>query len=197
MRDQAAPLLAATSATCQALLAEGRGRGAEGAEAWAAAADAWQELPRPYTAAQARERQAHCLRAAGHRDAARAELRATADAFTDLGAWHDADRLRRTLTAGDVGPATTRRAGRPGYGDRLSPRELEVVRLVTSGLTNREIATALSRSPKTVAAQLNSAMRKHGVSSRTALAVRITQAGYAPNTPHSDDTPNPPPTAPD
>lgn len=52
------------------------------------------------------------------------------------------------------------------------------MQLLLSGLTNREIAVALSRSPKTVAAQLNSAMRKHGVSTRTALAVVVTQARY-------------------
>jgi DNA-binding NarL/FixJ family response regulator len=45
-------------------------------------------------------------------------------------------------------------------------------------LTNREIALALSRSPKTVAAQLNSAMRKHGVTTRTALAVAFAQSRH-------------------
>ncbi|MGD6699308.1 LuxR C-terminal-related transcriptional regulator, partial [Xanthomonas citri pv. citri] len=54
---------------------------------------------------------------------------------------------------------------------------LEVVRLVVTGRTNREIARAVSRSPKTVAAQLNSAMRKLGVTSRTALAVLAVEAG--------------------
>ncbi|MEU0785755.1 AAA family ATPase [Streptomyces sp. NPDC006173] len=66
--------------------------------------------------------------------------------------------------------------GRRGYGSRLSPRESEVVRLVLRGMTNRQIAVELSRSPSTVGAQLKSAMRKHGVASRTALAVAVTQA---------------------
>lgn len=73
-----------------------------------------------------------------------------------------------------------RLGGRPGYGNRLSPRELDVVGLLLRGLTNREIAGALSRSPSTVAAQLKSAMRKFGVTSRTALAVSVTQAGILP-----------------
>jgi DNA-binding NarL/FixJ family response regulator len=72
------------------------------------------------------------------------------------------------------------RGGRRGYGDQLSPRELEVVRLMLTGLTNPAIAQALSRSPKTIAAQLNSAMRKYGVTSRTALAVNVTRAGITP-----------------
>jgi DNA-binding NarL/FixJ family response regulator len=96
--------------------------------------------------------------------------------FAALGAADDADRVERTLRQhGEATGTTRRRAGRPGYGDQLSPRELEVVELLLSGLTNREIAVTLSRSPKTVAAQLNSAMRKHGVTTRTALAVMIAQ----------------------
>ena len=66
--------------------------------------------------------------------------------------------------------------GRRGYGDQLSPRKLEVVRLVVAGHTNREIAHTLCRSLKTVQMQLKSATRKLGVSSRTALAVRVVQA---------------------
>ncbi|MER5603699.1 LuxR C-terminal-related transcriptional regulator, partial [Streptomyces sp. NPDC002265] len=69
------------------------------------------------------------------------------------------------------------RGGRRGYGNQLSPRELEVVRLVVHGLTNRQIAAELMRSPSTVTAQLKSAMRKYGVTSRTALAVHVAQAG--------------------
>lgn len=69
------------------------------------------------------------------------------------------------------------RRGRKGYGSRLSPRELEVVRLVASGRTNRQIADALYLSPRTVAHHLTSTMRKLEVTSRTALAVAaLTQA---------------------
>ncbi|MGW3160846.1 helix-turn-helix transcriptional regulator [Streptomyces sp. NPDC001089] len=69
-----------------------------------------------------------------------------------------------------------RRGGRIGYGNRLSPRESDVVRLLLEGKTNRQIAEELSRSPSTVGAQLKSAMRKHGVTTRTALAVIVSRA---------------------
>lgn len=72
------------------------------------------------------------------------------------------------------------RRGPRGYGNQLSPRELEVVRLVLAGLTTPEIARTVCRSPKTIAAQLKSAMRKHGVTSRTALAVSALRAGITP-----------------
>jgi DNA-binding NarL/FixJ family response regulator len=97
--------------------------------------------------------------------------------LTAQGAVADADRVARLLRQRGVKAPRVWRGGRRGYGDRLSPRELEVVRLVVTGLTNREIAEALQRSPKTVDTQLNSAMRKLGVSSRTALAVNAVEAG--------------------
>lgn len=49
-----------------------------------------------------------------------------------------------------------------------------------TGLSTPDIARSLSRSPRTVAAQLNSAMRKYQVKSRTALAVAALQAGVSP-----------------
>jgi DNA-binding CsgD family transcriptional regulator len=141
----------------------------DAAGAWQAAAGAWATVPRPYEALRARERAAACLRAAGNRVAAAREAEAVIAGYGALGAAFDEQRARKSLTGG----------GR-GYGDQLSPRELEVVRLVAQGMTNRQIAQALSRSPKTVAAQLNSAMRKRGVTSRTALAVSMTQPPPAP-----------------
>ncbi|RIQ16902.1 response regulator transcription factor, partial [Jiangella rhizosphaerae] len=106
-----------------------------------------------------------------------------ADAFralAGLGARTDAARIGTELRGLGVEARRTWRRGRRGYGDQLSPRELEVTRLVATGRTNREIADTLSRSPKTVAWQLNSAMRKLGVTTRTALAVKAIEAGLLP-----------------
>jgi predicted ATPase/DNA-binding CsgD family transcriptional regulator len=50
----------------------------------------------------------------------------------------------------------------------LSPRELEVLKLVAAGLTNAQVAQELFLSPRTVNAHLNSIYHKLGVSSRTA-----------------------------
>lgn len=54
----------------------------------------------------------------------------------------------------------------------LTPVEERIALLVTEGHTNREIATALSISPKTVEANLTRIFRKLNVRSRTELAVR-------------------------
>lgn len=61
--------------------------------------------------------------------------------------------------------------------DGLTHREVEVVTLVTAGLTNREIATRLFISPKTVDRHLRNIFNKTGVSNRAALAACATRHG--------------------
>jgi DNA-binding NarL/FixJ family response regulator len=68
--------------------------------------------------------------------------------------------------------ATARRAG-PSDDDglaALSPREREVLRLVATGLTNREIGTALGLSPRTVERHIGSVLSKLGVPNRAAAS---------------------------
>ena len=55
----------------------------------------------------------------------------------------------------------------PG-GDRLTPREIEVLRLVIAGLTNKKVAEQLRLSPRTVDAHLRSIYGKLGVNTRSA-----------------------------
>ncbi|MEN4955507.1 response regulator transcription factor [Stenotrophomonas indicatrix] len=59
---------------------------------------------------------------------------------------------------------------------RLSPRELEVIRLFTGGMSVGDIARQLQRSSKTVSTQKISAMRKLGVDSDQALIEYCLQA---------------------
>jgi DNA-binding CsgD family transcriptional regulator len=65
--------------------------------------------------------------------------------------------------------ASTRRAA-PGDSNGLTPRELEVVRLVADGKSNREIAAALTISENTVARHMQNILTKLHVPSRTAAA---------------------------
>lgn len=55
--------------------------------------------------------------------------------------------------------------------DDLSPRELQVLRLVTSGLANKQIARRLDISESTVKAHISSVFRRIGVTDRTSAAV--------------------------
>lgn len=162
----------------QAVLAEGHQNWAEAADRFGEAATAWQRLPRPYDAWLATERRAECLlRYAGH-DVGAATLREAFDGFSTLGARWDADRVLRRLRESGVDVRRPRGGGRPSYGTGLSPREIEVVRLLCAGHTNRRIAETLVLSVQTVASHLRSAMRKLEVPSRTALALRAVELGY-------------------
>jgi DNA-binding CsgD family transcriptional regulator len=174
-----APAAVAALATADAILTESRGDVQRAAERFGEAAHLWAGLPRPYDALLARERQARCLLPSDEQ-AGSALLVETLRGLTRLGAAGDVDRLVGLLRRHGVetrGPGW--RGGRTGYGNRLSPRETEVVRLVIAGHTNREIADILFRSVRTVETQVRSAMRKLDVTSRTALAVQAAELDLA------------------
>ena len=145
--------------------AEGAVRLAEGdADAALAATrrawNLWEELKAPYEAARARVLVGLACRALGDEDTAALELEAARQAFVELGAAPDLAALS-SLT------------GQPEPGDDtggLTARELEVLRLVAAGRSNREIAAALTISEHTAARHLQNIFAKLQVSSRTAAS---------------------------
>jgi DNA-binding NarL/FixJ family response regulator len=71
--------------------------------------------------------------------------------------------------------ARSSRGGGPGaepVAELLTPRESEVLRLLAAGMTDREIATALAVSPRTVESHVSSVLRKLGVRNRAEAARR-------------------------
>ena len=77
--------------------------------------------------------------------------------------------------AGPAGPAE----GRKRLPGGLTEREGEVLRLVTAGKTNRQIAADLFLSEKTVARHMNNIFDKIGVSSRAAATAFALREGIA------------------
>lgn len=161
-----APLADAALVAGRALLTEADGQHLAAAAQHAEAASAYAVLPRPYPAAQAWEARGRCLHAAGL-DGTGA-LTEAATVFEQLGATWDVARCRHLLRS--LGSPLSHRRGRRGYGRQLSPRERDVVRLVRTGLTNREVAEALFLSTRTVEAHVARALRKLGLPSRRVLA---------------------------
>jgi DNA-binding CsgD family transcriptional regulator len=117
----------------------------------------WEELGAPYESARTRVLVGQACRALGDDDTAELELAAAAAVFARLGAVPDA-------TA--VGSLTLRDDSRDNHG--LTHRELEVLRLVAAGKSNRQIAETLVVSEHTVARHVQNILAKLRVSSRTA-----------------------------
>jgi len=127
------------------------------------AVNGWRELGVPYEAAMVGVRIAEACRVLGDEDGVRMELRAALATFERLGAGPDADRARELLP------------DRPAAASRLSPREIEVLRLIVDGRTNAEIAAELYLSERTVHRHVSNILTKLGVRSRTAAAILAVQ----------------------
>ncbi len=119
----------------------------------------WEELKAPYEAARARVLVGLACRALGDEDTAALELEAARATFDELGAAPDLAALDSLAE-----PAGT------GHTGGLTARELEVLRLVAAGRSNREIAAALTISEHTAARHLQNIFAKLQVSSRTAAS---------------------------
>ena len=116
---------------------------------------AWQELEAPYEVARARLLIARACGELGDEDAFALELEAARSAFEKLGATPDL-------------AVVAALSGSAGNSHGLTDRELDVLRLVASGKSNKEIAATLVISEHTVARHLQNIFTKLDVPSRTA-----------------------------
>ena len=117
----------------------------------------FRELNAPYDAARSRVLIGRALREQGHESLAQMEFHAACEVFQQLGAAPDAacaESLQLKNPEKTNGPLTT--------------REIEVLRLVASGATNRKIATKLAISEKTVARHVSNIFTKLDLNSRAA-----------------------------
>lgn len=130
----------------------------------------WHEVGAPYIAARLRVLLARACRALGDRDTAALEVDLAREVFQRLGAAPDLAALR--ALDGPAAAATTagNRAG-------LSPRELEVLRLVAAGKTNKAIARELFLSERTIDRHVSNIFTKAQVASRAAATAYAYQNG--------------------
>jgi DNA-binding CsgD family transcriptional regulator len=137
-------------------LAEGKAASASGL--LRRACQVWQELEAPYPAARVRELLGRCCLALGDRDGAMLELQAARVGFEALGAAPDLARLESV----EPKKPSDRRP------HDLTRRELEVLRLIATGKSNRSIAQSLFLSERTVERHVSNILRKLDVPSRAA-----------------------------
>jgi DNA-binding CsgD family transcriptional regulator/tetratricopeptide (TPR) repeat protein len=142
-----------------------------GPDTWDRAAEAWAELGEPYPRAQALLAAA----ATGAHDDAAARVRAAAAHADRLGAVPlsaEIDRLATVLRVPLTEPADDRHG--------LTGREIEVLRLIADGRTNRQIGAELYISAKTVSTHVSNILAKLGVAGRVQAATAAHRLNLLP-----------------
>ena len=152
-----APALSAAAAYAAGAVALAAGEPRAAASHLRAAWDLWQDVPAPYEVARARALLGAAYAALGDDEGGRMEIDAAVEVFEQLGARPDVDRLTALQTRDAVAPS-----------GGLTGREVEVLRQLAAGKTNRAIATELAISEKTVARHISNIFTKLDLSSRSA-----------------------------
>ncbi|MEV6037392.1 AAA family ATPase [Nonomuraea sp. NPDC052116] len=165
------PHAIALARRCVALLAD------EDAAAghFTAALELHERDPRRYDEARTRLAYGEWLHRHRRHTEAKDQLADALAAFERLGARTWASRARAELSALGERPSAHPRALDPLA--RLTPQELQVVRLAAAGMSNREIAARLFLSPRTVGHHLYKAYPKLGVTHRVELAQLVVPYG--------------------
>jgi len=139
---------------------------------------AYRQGPRPVERARACEDAASALSGVGRREEAATLLGEAIEVYQRVGALMDLTRAEAALRSLGIrrGRRGARRRPSTGWAS-LTPTEVEVVRLVTEGLTNAEVGRRLFISRRTVETHLSHVFGKLGVSSRVQLAAQASREG--------------------
>ncbi len=154
--DVAAPLLQAMAAQALGAVQLAEGDAVAAVRTLRQAWNVWHDLDAPYDAARVRVLIGKACGALGDADGHSLELDAARWVFRELGAIPELAGLDRIAGEAD-----------PGLAAGLTRREVEVLRLVAAGKTNRAIAGDLFLSEKTVARHVSNIFTKLGLSSRS------------------------------
>jgi DNA-binding CsgD family transcriptional regulator len=152
--EQAGEALGATAAQARGAVELARGAPGDSLASLRTAERSWQQLEVPYELARTRWLVGLACRALGDEDAAKLELEAARDTLSRLGAAPDLARLEAL-------EGTAHASG-------LTERELEVLRHLAAGETNKAIATQLVVSERTIDRHVSNIFTKLGVSTRAA-----------------------------
>lgn len=178
------PVVKAVSTLADAELARAEDR--DDPELWTAAAAAWDNLGRPYRAVYSRWREAEARARARDREGAERAAGAALEAGRRLGSrWLVAEleglAARARLQLDGMEPADAGDEDGDPFG--LTARERQVLALVASGATNREVGERLHMAEKTASVHVSRILAKLDVRSRTeaaAVAHRLGLADFEP-----------------
>jgi ATP/maltotriose-dependent transcriptional regulator MalT len=176
----AGPVVKAVGVLAEAELARAEGR--DDVELWERAADAWEGVGRPYPGAYSRWRGAEAAARARDRQGAERAAGAALAAARRLGSeWLVAEleglAARARLQLEGVEPAHAGDDGDDPFG--LTARERQVLALVASGATNREVGERLHMAEKTASVHVSRILAKLDVRSRTEAAAVAHRHGLA------------------
>ena len=163
------------------------------ADSWEQAAQAWHELRQPFERAQALLSAARARIVAGDRANARTALQAALTIARELDARPLAGQIQATARraglsiagegagqgAGEGAGERTLAAG-TGHGSGLTARELDVLRLIAAGLSNRQIGTELFISGNTAGVHVSRILAKLGAATRTQAAAIARERNLVP-----------------
>jgi DNA-binding CsgD family transcriptional regulator len=137
--------------------------------AWDEAAAAWAGISEPYSQAEVLLHAGEAALAGGDRDGAAGRLREAGTLAAGLGASLLATEIALLARRGRIVLDSSSSVG-AGFG--LTSRELEVLRLVAAGRSNRDIANELFISPKTASVHVSNILGKLGAASRGEAAAK-------------------------
>ena len=146
------------------------------------AASEWEKIERPFDRARALGSLGHALAAAGDAPSARSSWNQAMEIYNVLAAQLDPELRASFLNSPIVKEVRQSESIAPHQMagqeiNRLTARELEVLKLVSQGLTNAQIAEKLVVSPLTINAHLRSIFNKLDVTTRTAAAHQAIERG--------------------
>ncbi|MBB6548310.1 helix-turn-helix transcriptional regulator [Nonomuraea rubra] len=133
-------------------------------KAWDLAVGAWEALREPYAEALSLSAAAQAALASGDRQGAAARITRSRELARELGATPLLEQLDTFARRARIGGGSEEAAGGQPLG--LTARELEVLREVTNGRSNREIAEELVISVKTVSVHVSNILAKLGAATR-------------------------------
>jgi ATP/maltotriose-dependent transcriptional regulator MalT len=171
-------ILAAMAAHARGEVALAAGDARSASERLRHAFGIWNRAGVPYIAARIRVLLGRAFLVLGDRDGAALEVAAARKVFVQLGATSDLDRLPAD-TAEDAASALARPKHPRQATHGLSAREIEVLRLVARGMTNKAIAIQLFLSERTVDRHVSNIFAKIDVASRAAATAFAYENGIA------------------